>query len=95
LHPRSDPNRHLPANHRKVQDPGGVERPGRVDALRAIDASACPRSWRTFGPRRLRRQSEPALVTTRGDACTPPRHQRDLLTYRKSMVSLLDSIDHR
>jgi hypothetical protein len=27
-------------------------------ALRAIDPSACPRSWRTFGPRRLRRQSQ-------------------------------------
>jgi hypothetical protein len=37
---------------------GGVERPGRVDALRAIDSSACPRSWRTGGPRRLRRQTQ-------------------------------------
>jgi hypothetical protein len=27
-------------------------------ALRAIDPSARPRSWRTFGPRRLRRQSQ-------------------------------------
>jgi hypothetical protein len=26
---------------------GGVERPRRADALRAIDATACPRSWRT------------------------------------------------
>jgi hypothetical protein len=34
---------------------GGVVRPGRVDALRAIDSSARLRSWRTFGPRRLRR----------------------------------------
>jgi hypothetical protein len=34
---------------------GGVERPGRVDALRAIDSTAWPRSWRTFGPRPLRR----------------------------------------
>jgi hypothetical protein len=35
-------------------------------ALRAIDASARPRSWRTFGPRRLRRQSELALAVTQG-----------------------------
>ena len=35
-------------------------------ALRAIDSSACPRSWRTCGPRRLRRQSEPDLVATQG-----------------------------
>jgi len=33
-------------------------------ALRAIDSSARPRSWRTYGPRRLRRQSQPALVAT-------------------------------
>src|SRR5215217_7409957 len=32
---------------------GGVERPRRSGALRAIDPSARPRSWRTFGPRRL------------------------------------------
>jgi hypothetical protein len=38
---------------------GGVVRTGRVDALRAIDSTACPRSWRTCGPRRLRRQSQP------------------------------------
>jgi hypothetical protein len=36
---------------------GGVVRPGRVDALHAIDASACLRSSRTCGPRRLRRQA--------------------------------------
>jgi hypothetical protein len=45
---------------------GGAERP--QGALRAIDSSACPRSWRTCGPRRLRRQSEPALVATDGAA---------------------------
>jgi hypothetical protein len=43
---------------------GGVERTDRADALRAIDSSACPRSWRTCGPRRLRRQSQPDLVAT-------------------------------
>ena len=51
-----------------VAPSGGVERPGREDALRAIDPSACPRSWRTCGPRRLRRQSEPDLVATQGGA---------------------------
>jgi transcriptional regulator with XRE-family HTH domain len=35
-------------------------------ALRAIAASARPRSWRTFGPRRLRRHLKPALVATQG-----------------------------
>ena len=53
----------------------GADRPS--GALRAIDSTACPRSWRTCGPRRLRRQSEPALVTTQGDPTAssdrPPR----------------------
>jgi hypothetical protein len=40
----------------------GAARPS--GALRAIDSSAWPRSWRTCGPRRLRRQSQPALVAT-------------------------------
>jgi hypothetical protein len=42
----------------------GAARPS--GALRAIDASARPRSWRTCGPSRLRRQSQPALVATQG-----------------------------
>ena len=33
-----------------------------VDARRAIVSSACPRPWRTCGPRRLPRQSQPALM---------------------------------
>jgi hypothetical protein len=32
---------------------------GPSDALRVIDLTACPRSWRTCGPRRLRRKSAP------------------------------------
>jgi hypothetical protein len=40
--------------------------PRRADPLRLIDPAARPRSWRTFGPRRLRRQSEPGLVATQG-----------------------------
>ena len=46
------------------------------DALGAIDASACPRSWRTCGPRRLRRQSQPALIAAQGDAAANPAPQR-------------------
>ena len=33
--------------------PRGVERSGRVGALRAIDSLACPRSWQAYGPRRF------------------------------------------
>jgi hypothetical protein len=39
--------------------PRGSRAPRRADPLRPIDPVARPRSWRTFGPRRLRRQSEP------------------------------------
>jgi hypothetical protein len=38
--------------------PRGSRAVGRADALRAIDSTAWPRSWRTYGPRRLRRQSQ-------------------------------------
>jgi len=37
----------------------GAARPS--GALRAIDSSTCPRSWRAFGPRRLRRRSQACL----------------------------------
>ena len=40
----------------------GAAAPG--GALRAIDSSARPRSWRTCGPRRLRRQFQSAAVAT-------------------------------
>jgi hypothetical protein len=33
-------------------------------ALRAIDSTVRPRSWRTFGPRRLRRQSDADRIAT-------------------------------
>jgi len=42
----------------------GAARPS--GCLRAIDSMAWPRSWRTAGPRRLRRQSKPALAATQG-----------------------------
>jgi len=44
---------------------GGAAAPS--GALRAFHPSARPRSWRTFGPRRLRRQSQRALVITQRD----------------------------
>ena len=37
-------------------------------ALRAIDSSARPRSWRTFGPCRLRRQLDADRIATQGGA---------------------------
>jgi hypothetical protein len=43
---------------------GGVERPRRKERFARLIHTARPRSWRTFGPRRLRRQSQPALVAT-------------------------------
>ena len=48
----------------------GAAAPG--GALRAIDASAQPQSWRTCGPRRLQRQSQPALIAAQGDAAANP-----------------------
>jgi hypothetical protein len=38
----------------------------RQGALRAVDSFRRSRSWRTCGPRRLRRQSKPALAATQG-----------------------------
>jgi hypothetical protein len=49
----------------------GAARP--QGALRAIDSSACPRSWRTCGPRRLRRQSQAGVVATQGGAAEGPQ----------------------
>jgi aminoglycoside phosphotransferase len=48
-----------------------MERPRRkVRFARLIDRAF----WQAFGLRRLRRHLKPDLVTTHGDACTPPRH---------------------
>jgi hypothetical protein len=53
----------------RVQRPrGGVERPRRKERFARLTHAARPRSWRTCGPRRRRRQSELALVATQGDA---------------------------
>jgi hypothetical protein len=49
---------------------GGVERPRRKVRFARLIHAARPRSWRTYGPRRLRRQSEPVLVATHGDPRT-------------------------
>jgi hypothetical protein len=59
--------------HRHTHGPlrgSGAARPS--CALRAIDSSACPRSWRTCGPRRLQRQSQPTLVATQSGRSAPP-----------------------
>jgi len=45
---------------------GGVVRPRRVVRFARLIDPARPRSWRTFGPRRLRRPSEPVRIATRG-----------------------------
>jgi hypothetical protein len=45
---------------------GAVVRPRRKVRFARLIHAARPRSWRTFGPRRLRRQSEPALIATQG-----------------------------
>jgi hypothetical protein len=47
-----------------VMPPRGSGAAAPSGALRAIDPSARPRSWRTYGPSRLRRQSQPALAVT-------------------------------
>jgi hypothetical protein len=52
---------------------GDAARPS--GALRAVDSSACPRCWRTCGPHRLRRQSQPDLAATqRGRAIRVNAH---------------------
>ena len=53
-----------PQKPRPTSPPRGSGAAAPSGALRAIDPSARPRSWRTCGPRRLRRQSEPDLVAT-------------------------------
>jgi hypothetical protein len=63
--PRSSGRR---KDHRWSCPPRGSGAAAPGGALRAIDSSARPCSWWTFGPHHLRRQSEPALVTTHGGA---------------------------
>jgi hypothetical protein len=45
---------------------GGMERPRRKVRFARLIQRRVRAFWRTFGPRRLRRQSEPALVATQG-----------------------------
>src|SRR5829696_3351658 len=47
-----------------VMPPSGSGASARQGALRAIDSFRRSRFWRTFGPRRLRRQSQPGSVAT-------------------------------
>jgi hypothetical protein len=48
-----------PQKPRPTGPPRGSGAAAPSGALRAIDSTARPRSWRAFGPRRLRRQSHP------------------------------------
>jgi hypothetical protein len=48
--------------------PRGSEAAAPSSASRAIELLACPRSWRPFGPRRLRQQSKPARTVMPKDA---------------------------
>jgi hypothetical protein len=43
---------------------GGVERPRRMVRFARLIQRRVRAFWRTYGPRRLQRQSEPALATT-------------------------------
>jgi hypothetical protein len=61
-----------PQKPRPTGPPRGSGASARQGALRAIDSFRRSRSWRTFGPRRLRRQSQPALVATQGDTAWLP-----------------------
>jgi hypothetical protein len=56
-----------PQRPRLTGPPRGVERPRRAVRFARLIHTARPRSWRTYGPRRLRRRSEPGLVATHGD----------------------------
>jgi hypothetical protein len=60
-------------NHRWSCPLGGSGAARPRGALRAIDATAWPRSWWTCGPRRLRRLSTPALLATHSDTAVSNR----------------------
>jgi hypothetical protein len=71
--PRPPPTREGTTSRSRVNAPaptvaplGGSGAATPQGALRAIDSPARPRSWRTCGPRRLRRQSQPGLLATQG-----------------------------
>jgi hypothetical protein len=53
-------------NRGRLAPLGGVERPRRAVRFARLIHSARPRSWRTFGPRRLRRPSDAARIATTG-----------------------------
>jgi hypothetical protein len=68
-----------PQTPRPTSPPRGSGAAAPQGALRAIDSTARPRSWRTFGPRRLRRQSQPACSPLRvsARAVKPRQHSAD------------------
>jgi hypothetical protein len=57
---------------------GGVERPRRKVRFARLIHAARPRSWRTCGPRRLRRQFESDLAATQGGSARAAPHCRTL-----------------
>jgi hypothetical protein len=77
----------------------GAAAPG--GALRAIDASARPRSWRPCGPRRLRRQSHLPRSPTHGGAAVqgqvlvPPRFGKCCMTINLPFESARWSVHYQ
>ena len=67
-----------------VRPPRGVERPRRVVRFTCVIHRRVRALGRTYGPRRLRRQSQPALDATQGEPAPQipllPAHQRRLDT---------------
>jgi hypothetical protein len=60
-----------------------MERPRRVVRFARLIQRRVRASRRTFGPRRLRRQSEPAVIVTQGDACGDWRRVLDVTDLRE------------
>jgi hypothetical protein len=77
-----------PQTPRLTGPPRGSGAAAPEGALRAIDSTARPHSWRTFGPRRLRRQSDADhIVTQREDRSTDasrPKHAAAVCGGRRS-----------
>jgi hypothetical protein len=65
-------------NRGRLAPLGGVERACRKVRFARLIHAAGARSWRTFGPRRLRRQFEPALAATQGGSAWAAPHCRTL-----------------
>jgi hypothetical protein len=72
---RSDPSGavQIDAEHQATDLAVGGSNPSRRASKPQVSGlGLLARSWRAFGPRRLRRQSEPCLVATQGDRVRVP-----------------------